>query len=208
MIKAQIDVHLERKLTHVIGVVAMVVAHQLFPSWICWIILLVLGLPLVVFDFLRLRNDYLHQLTPKIFGRIMRRRELNQITGTTYMLIGVAIIFAIFPHDIVSLSLLFLAFADPIASFVGLKYGTHRILGKKTFEGSLAAFVVCVIISTLFFQFKHIMTAHFYVATLIAGLIGGLSELIPIGKIDDNLTQPVINAIFLYGLFYLFGGFS
>jgi dolichol kinase len=208
MIKAQIDVHLERKLTHIIGVFAMAVAHHLFPVWICWTILTVMGLPLVVFDFLRLRNKYLHDLTPKIFGRIMRRRELNSITGTTYLLIGVAIIFAIFPHDIVSLSLLFLAFADPIASYVGLKYGSHRILGKKTFEGSLAAFVVCVIISGLFFHFKNILIAHFFVATLLAGLIGGLSELIPIARLDDNLTQPVVNAIFLFVLFYLFGGFS
>ena len=208
MIKAPIDIHLERKITHIAGAVGMVVVHHFCPEWLSWAILFTLGLPLIIFDFLRLRNDYLHQLTPKIFGRIMRRRELNGITGTTYMLLGTGLIFALFPHDIVALSLLFLAFADPIASFVGLKFGTHKILGKKTFEGSLAAFVICVIVAALFFNFKNIMTAHFLVASLMAGVIGCMSELIPIAKLDDNFTQPVANAIFLYGLFYLFGGFA
>jgi len=208
MIKAQIDVHLERKLTHIIGVVAMVIAHHFFPIWICWSLLLGLGLPLILLDFLRLRIQYLKDLTPKVFGRIMRRRELNSISGTTYMLVGIMVILAIFPHNIVSLSLLFLAFADPTASFVGVQYGSHRILGKKTFEGSLAAFVVCVVIAASYFHFKNLIPDHFYVVTLLAGLIGTLSELIPFAGIDDNFTQPVANAILLYALFYLFGGFS
>ncbi len=207
MIKAQIDIHLERKLTHIIGVLMMAIAHHFFPQWVNWTVLATVGLPLVIFDFLRLRNAYLHQLTPKIFGKIMRRRELNGITGTTYLLLGVTIIFAIFPHDIVTMSLLFLAFADPLASYVGLKYGTHKIIGKKTFEGSLAAFVVCFILSLLFFHFKNILIAHYFVASLLAGLIGGASEVVPIGKLDDNLTQPILNAMGLTLLFYLFGGF-
>jgi hypothetical protein len=68
--------------------------------------------------------------------------------------------------------------------------------------------VVCVIIAGFYFDFKNIMTAHFVVATLIAGMIGGLAELLPIARLDDNFTQPVIDAACLYGLFTLFGGFS
>lgn len=208
MIKAQVDIHIERKLTHFFGVLLMVIAHHFTPVWIAWTILIVVGLPLVLLDVFRQRNEKLHLLTIKIFGGIMRRKELHGYTGTTFLLLGTALIFMLFPHDIVSLSLLFLAIADPLASFVGLKYGHIKILGKKTFEGALAAFIVCTLTAYAFFSFKNLMGPHIYVASLLAGLIGCLTELVPVANIDDNFTQPVGNAILLYGLFSLFGGLS
>jgi len=208
MLKAHVDIHIERKLVHLFGVLAMVVAHHYLSERACWIVLIVLGLPLVIFDILRQRFENLRVLTPKIFGPIMRRTELNNLTGTTFLLLGTALIFLLFPHDIVSLSLLFLAIADPTASYFGLKYGTHRIIGKKTFEGALAAFIVCTVIAALFFHYKGLMLPHIAITSLLAGAIGCLSELIPVGDLDDNFTQPVANSIFLYVLFYLFGGLS
>lgn len=208
MLKAQIDIHIERKLTHLFGVLAMVAAHHFCPPWLTWTILLGLGIPLLFLDFARQKNEKLRLLTAKIFGGIMRRRELNGLAGTTYLLIGTIIIFAIFPHNVVALSLLFLAFGDPTASFVGLKFGRHKILGKKTLEGALAAFAICALVSFLFLTYKGLMTSHLMVVSILAGFIGSLSELIPVGKLDDNFTQPVANAIFLYFLFQLFGGLS
>lgn len=208
MIKATADVHLERKITHFVGVIAMVVVHTITPQWLSWMLLVGVAVPLVAFDFLRLRYERLNQITPKLFGLIMRRKELNHITGTTYLFFGTILILFFFPHPIVSLSLLFLACADPLASYVGIKYGTLKVLGKKTFEGSLAAFVVCTLISLVFYNQKGLMTDHWIVVSLLSGLIGAASELIPLAKIDDNFTQPVMNSLFLYGLFSLYGGFA
>lgn len=208
MIKALADVHIERKLTHFIGILGMVIVHSLCPQWLCWVILLSVSLPLVFLDFLRLRNQKLNQLMPKLFGLIMRRRELNHITGTTYLFLGTYIILFFFPHDVVSLSLLFLACADPLASYVGIKYGSIKILGKKTFEGTLAAFLVCTFISLIYYHQKNLMMDHWLVVSLLSGIIGAVTELVPLAKIDDNFTQPVLNALILYGLFSLYGGFA
>ncbi|MBY0384266.1 hypothetical protein K2X05_03830, partial [bacterium] len=135
MIKATADVHIERKLTHFLGVLFMVAVHAFSPLWLAWIILLGISIPLMILDFWRLKNDKLNEWMPKIFGPVMRRKELHHITGTTYLFIGTILIFFFFPSPIVSLSLLFLACADPLASYVGLRFGTLKILGKKTFEG-------------------------------------------------------------------------
>ncbi|MBY0383660.1 hypothetical protein K2X05_00750, partial [bacterium] len=147
MIKATADVHIERKLTHFFGVMGMVLIQVLSPVWLTWVILLGIAIPQISLDFLRLRNEKLNQWMPKIFGSIMRRRELHHITGTTYLFLGTILIFFFFPPTIVTLSLLFLACADPLASYVGIRFGTVKILGKKTFEGTLAAFLVCTGIS-------------------------------------------------------------
>ncbi len=208
MIKATADVHIERKLTHFFGVMIMVIVHALTPDWLGWVILLAIGIPLMLFDVLRLKNEKLKQLTPKLFGTIMRRKELHHITGTTYLFLGTILIFIFFPRPIVSLSLLFLACADPLASYVGIKYGTFKVVGKKTFEGSLAAFLVCTLISFIFYAQKGLMSDHYVIVSLFSGLIGMLTELIPLAKIDDNFTQPVMNSLLLYGLFSLYGGFA
>jgi dolichol kinase len=43
---------------------------------------------------------------------------------------------------------------------------------------------------------------------LLAGLVGAFAELIPIGKLDDNLTLPLMSAVGLSILFYFFGFFA
>lgn len=208
MIKAQVDIHIERKLTHIFGVLAMVVAHHFCPPVVTWSLLIGIGGPLVLLDFMRQKNEKLRLLTIRIFSSIMRRREMNALTGTTYLLVGVAIILLLFQANVVSLSLFFLALADPIASFVGLKYGTVKILGKKTLEGFIAAFVVCFTTSLIFYSVRRLMVDHLFVVSILSGIIGAVAELLPVGRLDDNLTQPIINAIFLSALFFLFGGFS
>jgi diacylglycerol kinase (CTP) len=208
MIKATADVHIERKLTHFLGVMGMVLIQVLSPVWLTWVILLGIAIPQISLDFLRLRNEKLNQWMPKIFGSIMRRRELHHITGTTYLFLGTILIFFFFPPTIVTLSLLFLACADPLASYVGIRFGTVKILGKKTFEGTLAAFLVCTGISLAYYHYNKLMLDHWFVAALFSGLIGALTELVPLAKIDDNFTQPVLNSLLLYGLFSLYGGFA
>jgi dolichol kinase len=120
----------------------------------------------------------------------------------------VLLIDIIFPRPVVSLTLLFLAFADPIASLVGIKYGKDKIFGQKSIQGFIAAFFVCVGITFFYFLFFSSMTGRLIVVSLLAGLVGACSELIPIGKLDDNLTLPVLSAVGLSILFYFFGIFA
>ncbi len=205
MIKALADIHLERKLTHVFGILLMVLIHHFFSLRVCWMILLFGGVPLVLLDLLRHKVAALQTFSLKVFGGIMRRREVRGITGTTYLLVGVAIVLAIFPHNIVALSLLFLALGDPIASFVGVKYGSLKIVGKKTLEGTLASFAMCCLVAFCFYSWKQLMVEHLYVVSLLSGLVGAVSEVIPL-RIDDNFVQPVLSSSLLYVLFYVYGG--
>jgi len=50
------------------------------------------------------------------------------------------------------------------------------------------------------------MVERLLMASLIAGLIGAVSELLPIGKLDDNFTFPVVSGTLLWMMFLLFGG--
>lgn len=118
------------------------------------------------------------------------------------------ILLAFADRHILILSLLFLAFGDPIASFIGLRYGRDRIMANKTLQGTLAAFFVCMVTAGVYYYLNGIMTERLFIVAPVSGLIGAFAELIPIGKLDDNLTFPVLSALGLSLLFFLYGGFA
>ena len=137
----------------------------------------------------------------------MRSTELNRLAGTTYLLTGVLLIAILFNSGVVALSLLYLAFADPLASYVGIKYGTDKIFGHKSVQGFMAAFVVCAIMTGLYLTYYRV-PQQVLIVSLLGGLVGAFAELIPVGKIDDNFSMPVLSSIGLTILFYFFGFFS
>ena len=101
-----------------------------------------------------------------------------------------------------------LAFGDPISSIVGVLYGKDKILGNKSLQGTMAGFAICTIVAGLFYYSKGLMLERIVLVSILSGLIGAISELIPVGKMDDNFSFPILAAAMLYILFLLFGGFS
>jgi len=207
-LKQKTDMHWARKIWHMMGVSTIaIVFHFLAPFWsgVGLVLLWCLTVPV---DLLRLRNPHINELMLHAFGPIMRRSERDQIAGTSYLSTGILLTFWIFPRDIFQLTLLYLAFADPIASIIGIQYGRDKIFGQKSLQGSFAAFVVCAVLSFAFFLYKGLLLDHILVVSVLGGVIGSLAEALPIAKLDDNFTIPVISAIGLWILFLLFGGLS
>ncbi len=162
----------------------------------------------VPFDFLRQRYPALNDWALHAFKPIMRQSEAKNLAGTTYLLTGVLLVDVIFPRPVVALTLLFLAFADPIASYFGILYGKDKIFGHKSIQGFMAAFFVCTALTLFYLLVHNYLTDRLIVVSLLAGLVGAFAELIPIGKLDDNLTLPLMSAIGLSILFYFFGFFA
>lgn len=207
-LKKRSDLHLARKVWHMTGVSLMAVAYFYLPKSISLTVLSIASILFIVVDILRHKYPALNEFTVHAFSLIMRESEVNRLAGTTYLLMGVSIVVILFPPQVVGLTLLFLAFADPIASFFGIKFGKDKILGNKSLQGFLAAFVVCTILCVGYLYYTNFLTDRILVVSLLAGLAGALAELIPIGKMDDNLTLPVLSAISLLGIFTIFGGFA
>lgn len=202
--KKRSDVHIARKVWHMTGVALLFVGWSLFPYWISMSLLIFGWFVFVPADVVRLYNPELNRVLTRWFRPIMRKNELDKPAGTTYLLTGVIFIGIIFPQEIVGLSLLFLAFADPIASYVGIRYGRDKIFGHKSVQGFMAAFFVCFAATFIFLYLKNV-SDYILTVSLIAALIGALAELVPVAKIDDNFTMPVISSI---GLFFIFTFFN
>lgn len=206
-LKNRSDLHVARKIWHMSGVFTMFAAWIFLPYWVSMTLLIVGWLLFVPADFLRQKNPEINRSVMTLFRPIMRSNELNRLAGTTYLITGTLLITIFFNKGVVSLSLLFLAFADPIASYVGIKYGKDKLFGHKSVQGFIAAFVVCAVLCYIFLFYNQVQE-YILIVSLLAGLIGALAELIPLAKLDDNFTMPVISSIGLSVLFYFFGYFS
>ncbi len=205
-LKTRSDIHLARKLWHFFGVIGIVVCYHNTSRDSAIQALAIATFLFVGIDLLRRYLPKLNETLVQILQPIMRDNERNNLAGTTYLLAGVFLIVFLFPKDIVVLSLLFLAIADPLASYFGLMYGKDKLIGRKSLQGSLAAFFVCMLISSLYFYFHGLMVERLFIVSLLAGFIGAASELIPFGKLDDNFSFPVTSSAMLWLLFTVFGG--
>lgn len=199
------DIHWPRKVWHMAGVSLIAFIYSLVSDNLAIILLSIAWLLFVPFDFLRQKNAAVNEVAVSMFKPIMRQSEVNKIAGTTYLLSGLLIVAALFPRPIVMLTMLFLAFADPIASYFGIRFGKDKIFGEKSLQGSLAAFLVCAILTFAFLTYNWVLMDRLIIVSLLGGLIGALAELIPIGKLDDNLTLPVLSATALWFVFTVFG---
>lgn len=204
-LKKRSDIHWARKIWHMLGVSLLVGLYALAPLNVSLTLLVVGWVLFVPVDFMRQRSEHLNDLLLHVFRPLMRESEAHGIAGTTYLLTGATFVALIFPRDVVLLTLLYLAFADPFASYFGIRYGKDKIFGHKSVQGSLAAFLVCAVLTGVFLSVRGLLLDRIIIVSLLGGLIGALGELIPFWKLDDNLTLPIFSATFLWLLFSLFG---
>lgn len=207
-LKKRSDIHYARKIWHMSGVFSMFLAYIYLPPVVSATTLAVAWSIFVPFDFLRHRFPAINEWAVHAFKPIMRQSEVKKLAGTTYLLTGTLLVVLIFPRPIVALTLLFLAFADPLASYFGILYGKDKIFGHKSIQGFMAAFFVCAGLTFVYLLQSNYLLDRLFVVSLFAGLVGAFAELIPVGKLDDNLSLPVMSAVGLTVLFYFFGFFT
>ena len=204
-LKQRSDIHLTRKIAHCIGICTIAVVFNLLGLKGSWILLMLISTTIIPLDFLRQKLPGLNQATHRVFGVFMRQHESRHLSGMTYLYFGCMVLLLFRDPHIITLTLLFLAFGDPIASFFGIRYGKDRIIGNKTLQGTMAAFVVCAIVAAVYCYFNNLMTERLLIVAPLSGLIGAVAELTPVGKLDDNFTFPVISGALLAVLFLVFG---
>ena len=200
-LKVRSDLHLARRIYHMLGVSIIAGLYYFMPRKEMLILFVGFTCFCVGLDLFRLKSKKLNDKLLAAFGTFIRKSEVNNLTGMTYLTIGVTTIAVIFPKEIVTLALLMLAIGDPVSSIFGIMYGKDILVGKKTLQGALAGFIACTIVALIYFSASGIMTERLILASLITGLIGAISELTPVLGLDDNFTFPIISSCLLWAQF-------
>jgi len=198
------DLHIARKLWHMTtGLIGVSVYYKskISIDTMASTLLLFSALAFMV-EFIRLRNERVNKLLMILMKPVMRESEKNAVSGMPFYALGVSLSLFFFPEKIAILSVLFLIFADPIASFCGILYGRDKILPNKSLQGTIAAFSVCYIVTLIYGLIHASPNMNLLVFSIIAGTIGAVSELCS-QFVDDNLCIPVISGLGLLVLNFI-----
>ncbi len=195
--------HIARKLWHFLTGIALIGVYIFSPKplYAVWIVSALLIL-VVTFESLRLKTPEINSAIIRFFGAFMRQHEERSMSTTPHYLLSTVMAFALFPKDVAILSILFLACADPIASYVGISWGKFgpKLAPNRSLFGTLAGLATCLIIGWIYWT-SYATTLHTLnhclILTCIGALGGCLAELLPL-EVDDNLTIPIISGFSLW----------
>jgi dolichol kinase len=159
-------------------------------------------------ELLRFRFAPVQRMFYRISGKAMRPEEAKKMTGATYIVYSALLCSIVFVnHPSISfMALCAFIWGDAAAALVGQAVGRTKI-GKKSLEGSLACFVLCMALFMGGYRLvPHVLDEWQGRAPLFLALAGSLCitvmELFPIRitksiSINDNLTVPVLTGIAL-----------
>ncbi|KAL6048226.1 Diacylglycerol kinase [Balamuthia mandrillaris] len=118
------DLHLLRKLWHVLGGTAIALSYEWWLSWgQCSALLGILFLCLVLVEVGKSHKSNLSTVVLKISSPLLRKHEVTGLSGSFYFMFGCLVVVLLFPKYIAVLSILLLSVGDPIASAVGIFFG-------------------------------------------------------------------------------------
>lgn len=176
----------KRKLVHLFSLSIPVTVWFLPKKSVIW----VLGIAFtgsVVVDLLR------HFLPPDARGwrhltALFRPKEKGKLSGSSFLLLAAFLLAFFFSREVAVLSLTYMVVGDVAGALVGRRFGRHPLF-DKSWEGSLAFFLACLI-------FSPFVPGLPFWAKLSAAAVATVVEFLPL-KLDDNLTVPIGTAGFL-----------
>lgn len=175
-----------RKLIHLCSLSIPVAVWFLPKATVVWVLgIAVAGSVLV--DVLR------HFLPPDIrwwchLAGLFRSKEKGKLSGSSFLLLAAFLLAFFFNREVAALSLTYMVVGDVAGALVGRRFGRHPLF-DKTWEGSIAFFIACLILS------PFVPGLPFWMK-LSAAAVAAIIEFLPI-KLDDNLTVPLGTAGFL-----------
>ena len=155
-------------------------------DWMSYLLLAAFMVSMVI-EFQRFWQKSFRKTFWKIFGIVLRKHEVRDFTGATYLLFSAMICVTFFEPEVAFFAMSFLSIGDTFAALVGINLGKRKFRGSnKSLEGSLACFLSCFIYA-LAFKLNPI--------TAFTGALAATASEVANLPIDDNLEMPLASAL-------------
>ncbi|HEY0196145.1 MAG TPA: SEC59/DGK1/VTE5 family protein [Methanobacterium sp.] len=179
-----------RQLIHTSGVFIVVLSYFLKPD-----ALIIISILILLFVVLLFRLDKKYHIP--FFSFIFRRcKRVDDERGFIYFFMGIILTLIIFQFNmpVANAAILILLFGDSASTIIGRKWGKNKIpySPKKTLEGSLAFFVVGLILA---------LTQVPLLPAFLGVFFGALTE--AYSPIDDNIPIPLVSGLVMSFAIYL-----
>ena len=182
-----------RSTFHVGGAVAAVFFVEYSP----WLIVIVLPFLVATFfwflEIMRRRseqwNDFLMQLTSKI----NHPHERHHVNSSTWFATALSILALTHEPIAGAAAVTVLGFGDPVAGFIGRRYGRIKLVHGRSLEGTTAFAVVSFItvLAVLFLWHPELSFPAMVAVCAVASIGGAITELFS-HRVDDNFSIPMV----------------
>lgn len=139
-------------------------------------------------------NDFMF----RHFGAFIRESEKHRITGTPWYLMGMLGSFFLFSLPVAVCSIIFLACGDVSATIVGERWGTIKISGVKSLQGTIAFFLAALVCGYLAGSYWQGLPVWVVAA---GAFTAAAVEILPL-KINDNLSIPIISGAVMQAIIH------
>lgn len=196
---------LSRQLIH-LSVFLFVILAQYVGRWLTSFYLLIIALTLFIYSQYIMREEkklsrLLHRMEKQfreLATGLERKEVIRPFTGAIWLFFSAGLAFLLFPLPVASAAVIIVTVGDGFSTLIGRKFGRHRILGRKTLEGSIAMFI---------FSLSAVLFVSL-VPVLAGSLTATLGELVPHHKklrqwekrgwLNDNFLVPVLSGAVIY----------
>lgn len=180
-----------RRVFHFVTITTTALIYGLSPwTWEQTMpVLSVIILTFIAADLLRLHINALNNFVQKHLNFILRKHEQHELSGSSWYLLSAMISLSLFPKPIAVLGFLCLAVGDPLASYVGIATTQGQQIGKKTWAGCWAFFLVSWLVGGLW-----LLPIYGPLLAFSGAAIGSMGAALierALIEIDDNLIIPL-----------------
>jgi phytol kinase len=187
---------LARKFVHFLSILVLLIyfliAETFTPRYALFILALILMI-FLEFEYLRIEKGNKIPFLNKLWKYLRRKKEKDKLGGDVFFLLGAILVLAIFDTQIAMAAILMTTFGDLAAALIGSKFGKHFFMKERAWEGTIAEFVVNILIGIgVFFIYagNPISSLTIWIIIIVMSLTATIVETL-IYKMDDNLVIPL-----------------
>jgi dolichol kinase len=188
--------HVGRKIYHLLGGLFIIAAYIYLGRARGLTVLAALTAVATAIDASRFIFPKFNYFIFKHFRALIRESERNTITGTPPYLMGMLGSLFLFSLPVAVCSIIFLACGDVSATIVGERWGTTKISGVKSLQGTSAFFAASLLSGALAGVYWQGLPLYVVAA---GALTASVVEILPL-KFNDNLTIPIISGAVMQAL--------
>ncbi|MBL8953280.1 MAG: hypothetical protein JNK82_21050 [Myxococcaceae bacterium] len=184
-----------RSVFHVAGAAVSVLLIVVLSPWQLFFAASLYAGTFWFLEFGRRRSGAMNVALLKFFRHVVHSHEATRVNSSTWYATALVLLTLTHSPVLCLVGVGVLGVGDPVAAFIGRRFGRTRLLHGRSLEGSLAFFVAgSAVAFGLLRTFRPELGLGVALGVAAAGsLFGALAELFSL-RIDDNLSVPVAAA--------------
>lgn len=180
-----------RSLLHVSSGVFGVLCLEVAPHWLVVSVAAAWAVFSWSCEIARRRSPRVNALLMKVFAPVAHEHETYKVNSATWYATALILLAATNQMLWGIAGLAVLAIGDPVAGFIGRRWGRMRLMYGRMLEGTVAFFVsATVVTATLFMVLHQVAPVTAFALAGAAGLFGAIAELVSL-RVDDNFSIPL-----------------